>query len=220
MKKILIVFLLLFLSACSKTTEVVEVEQEFRNIELNLYSGELTVEEGEEVSLTRQNGSTVEYTISDDTLYINKISRGDLILTIPEDYTFDTITINSYGGDLTYKPLPVTATLNLNILNGNIVLSKAKSEQTNIYLDEGYIFISGNLGENVKVDCKDGYIKLKPSTTKETYNYSLDLTEDAYLNLGGYKYDNVDVTEQVFNRVQNRMTINMESGNVIVKFKS
>lgn len=225
MKKIILLFLafcfLMSMNQTKKTTEVNAInpiEQDFHHIYIEAKTGELDIYLGEELSFKNQYDEDLEYTIEEDTLYIIKKTKGSVTLTLPQDYTYEQFEINGIGGDINIDTMPVSKELNVSIEAGNVILSNCECESSTIQMENGYAFISGNLGKQINGTCHDGYMKLKVAGFKENYNYQIHLTHHGYLNIGGYKYDNVDVKEQVFNRVRQEMDLHVTGGNMIIKF--
>lgn len=136
-------------------------EQEFVNIEIELTTGTIKIYSGDEFSLTYDGGKTAEYSVADSTLYIPVQSAGELVLTLPSDYAFDTVTISVDQGHL-YAEGPLSAEkLNLDLGEGEATLEGLSvSESCAVNIKRGSAFLSGTLAGTVEAQCNEGQIQI------------------------------------------------------------
>lgn len=143
----------------SKTveTETAETEAEITGLRCSVQSGTLNIVEGEDFNISELNGSDYEaytengiYIVSGSTTHDNHI-----VITIPEDFQFETVELIVTGGALTAE----------NINTQNL--------KTNC--DQGVINYSGSVNVGAEVQQFQGKTVLNMDGKRTDYNYSLDL---------------------------------------------
>ncbi|MCD7918772.1 MAG: DUF4097 family beta strand repeat-containing protein [Clostridiales bacterium] len=193
-------------------------EQEFVNIEIELTTGTIKIYSGDAFSLTYDGGKTAEYSVTDSTLYIPDQNAGELTLTLPGDYAFDTVTISIDQGHL-YAEGPLSAEkLTLDLGEGEATLEELSvSENCAVNVKRGSAFLSGTLAGTVEVQCKEGQIQIQPSGQQTDFNYNLELS-DASVQIEDENYHGT-LEKTVDNSAEDTINLSCTKGEISVEFE-
>ncbi|MCD7948668.1 MAG: DUF4097 domain-containing protein [Erysipelotrichaceae bacterium] len=233
MKKIGIVMiclaLMFCLEACGNNTEnnsteeadTVESEckeysdQEFANIDIELTGGTLFVVLGDALSLTYDDGEEVDYSISDDTLYISQRDFNDMVLTLPGD-SYGAVTITVDKGKLIMEESLNVNQLILKVDNGEVNLEKLDViESCHMNVNQGSIYFYGTL-VTTDASCQEGHIQINTTYKQIDYNYELS-TFNGHILLDDDYYD--ETSNTIDNEAEYTMTLSSTSGDITIEFE-
>ncbi|MCD7808307.1 MAG: DUF4097 domain-containing protein [Erysipelotrichaceae bacterium] len=206
----------------SSTIETIESDckeysnQEFANFDIELTGGTLTIVVGEKLSLVYDDGEAVNYTISDDTLYISQQDFNDMVLTIPSDDSYDVMTIFIKRGKLIMEETLNVNQISLDVDNGEVSLENLfvnKSFDTNV--NQGSIYLYGTL-TNIDAKCNEGHIQINTSYKQDDYNYELTIS-NAHIIIGDDYHEETNYT--IDNEASYMMNLSSTSGDITVEFE-
>ncbi len=233
MKKINIIIICLALMFClgacgnnanndSSTTETIESDckeysdQEFANFDMELTGGTLTIVVGEKLSLVYDDGEAVDYTISDDTLYISQQDFNDMVLTIPSDDSYDVMTISVKRGKLIMEDVLNVNQISLEVDNGEVSLGNLfVNESFDANVNQGSIYLYGTL-TNVDAKCNEGHIQINTSYKQNDYNYEL-ITSNGHIIIGDDYHE--ETSYAIDNVAEYTMNLSSTNGDITVEFQ-
>ncbi len=198
--------------------EVSEISsQQFINIDIDLQQGAIKIISGDEFSFLYEDGSEAEYTIEDYNLTINAHQQKDLVLTLPEDYTYNTITFTIEEGNIIAEGSLSTGDLKLNVENGDVDLAEITvSESTTIEAKQSTILLSGTLETMVDAQCEEAHLNMELTGEQTAYNYTLTIS-DAQIRIGDDNYGEPG-SETIDNNGQYTMTLSCTKGDIDIDF--
>ena len=199
------------------TTDNGQNNQEFINIEMELTTGTIKIYSGDAFSLTYDGGKTAEYSITDSTLYIPVQNAGELILTLPDEYTFDTVIVSVDQGHLYMEGSFYIKNLDLDLGEGEATLEKVfVSESSVINVKRGSAFLYGTLAKTVEAQCKEGKIQIHGAGQQTDYNYNLELS-DADVQIEDKNYHGT-LQKTIDNGAENMINLSCTKGEISIEF--
>ncbi|MCD8075391.1 MAG: hypothetical protein LUF27_10255 [Lachnospiraceae bacterium] len=192
--------------------------QEFTNIEIELTTGTIKIYSGGAFSLTYDGGKAAEYSITDSTLYIPVQNAGELILTLPDEYTFDTVIVSVDQGHLYVEGSFYIKDLNLDLGEGEATLEKVfVSESSVINVKRGSAFLYGTLAKTVEAQCREGKIQIQGDGQQTDYNYNLELS-DADVQIEDENYHGT-LQKTIDNGAEDTINLSCTKGEISVVFE-
>ncbi len=205
-------------STATQETTAAEEEssQEFDNIDIDMSQGSIKIYSGDNFSLLYENGGTAEYTVSDNTLYISNQAKGDIVLTLPDDDTYETVTISIDQGNIYTSPYLDINNLSVDLQEGEVTLDNLSvSEITNVNVKKGTIFLEGTFGGDVNISCSEAHISLISASEESSFNYDLTISS-ADITIGSRSYQS---NQSIDNGASKTMTLSCTQGDIEIEFK-
>ncbi len=226
LRMILICFIFMFsLTACGEKTENDEsstsnVEttennnQEFTNINISLIGGAISISLGDQLSLTYEDGTEIEYSIDNDTLSISQEDVNDMILILPSGSSFDNVTIYIERAQLRMEDCLDVDKLSMDVNNGELSLENlVVSDSCDMSVYQGSIYVYGSV-TNTDANCNQAHIQIDTSYKQNDYNYDLSIS-NASVQLDD---DHYGLDTDIDNQADYTMTFSVKSGDISVVF--
>lgn len=193
--------------------------QDFTNLELEIAEGTLYVRSGDSFSLTLRGKDVTDYEISDSTLYFKNSHAGDVVLVLPKEESYETFRLTVTGGHVyTEDSLEVQA-LELEMRQGEAKLETISvASNSNISVEQGSAFLSGNLGPSINASCREGHLSLEVSSQQTDFNYEISLSEGE-LRLGKENYHGKSDNRTIDNGAESSMQLSCSRGDISVEFE-
>lgn len=205
----------------AKTTENYIPEQSgqaFSNIEVECKTGTITIRSENTFSLTYENGKTAEYSITDNTLYIPIQDTGALILALPDDYLYDTVTLSVEKGHIYSNYSFDIKQFDLELDDGEAKLEQIQvSENSSIRINRGSAFLNGIFAGATDAQCREGHLQIQTSARQSDFNYSMK-TVAGNLQVGEYDYHGA-ADKVIDNGAENTMDLSCTFGDISVVFE-
>lgn len=140
----------------------------------------------------------------------------EIILYVPENYTFDDVNVELGAGKIEIDKLDITNTFYLELGAGTCNFNDVKSDSAKIECGAGEI--KGNINANdIDLSCGAGNVLLTALGTKDSFGYDLDVgigklkVGDISINgIGNEKIENLDT--------DNMIKVDCGAGNVNIDF--
>lgn len=199
--------------------ERAEAEKDFTTLELEVTEGTLYIRTGDSFSLTRHNGKPVDYEIEDGVLSFADSRGGDIVLTLPEDESYDAVRLTVRNGHVYGENPLALQDLELSIDRGEAKLEEVSAAgRCVVQVEQGSAFLSGDLGQSVTAGCREGHLSLEVPFARDSYNYELDLSEGD-IRLGDSRYSGKSHSETLDNGAERTMALNCVRGDLSVEFE-
>lgn len=194
-------------------------EQDVTGLELEVTEGTLYIRAGDSVSLTRHGGEPLDYEIEDGVLSFSDSRGGDIVLTLPENSSYDSLRLTVKNGHVYAEDALTLRSLELTMDRGEAKLEQAAvSESSTIDVDQGSAFLSGDLGQSISASCREGHLSLEVSFERSGCNYEIDLSQ-GNIRLGSDHYSGRSYSKTLDNGAERTMRLSCARGDVSVEFE-
>lgn len=196
-----------------------KAEQEFSNIEIECKTGTIRICSGEAFSFTDQSGKAAEYSVLDDTLYIEDQGADELTLILPDDYSYDTVTLSVDKGHV-YSDYSFNVNqFNLDLDDGEVSLEQIQvSESCLTQVKRGSAFLNGTFAGTIDAACREGHLQIQTPGKQTDFNYSLKMTA-GNLQVGEDGYHGA-ADKMIDNGAVNTMNLSCTFGDIAVIFEA
>lgn len=192
-------------------------QQAFTNIDLTITKGSLYVRTGSEFSIVKKDGKSAKYDIIDNTLYFSDERSNDIVLTLPEKSTYESLHITAKSGNISAELPLILNSVTLEVEEGEVSIADATiSNESSITIHSGSVYLSGSLGDAVSADCEKGHLSLDSSDSVTDYNYVLKAS-NASIRLDDKKYEK-NTEQQIDNGAARTMSLTCSFGDISVEF--
>ncbi|MCD7839279.1 MAG: hypothetical protein LUG46_01480 [Erysipelotrichaceae bacterium] len=217
--------LMLTLGACGNKTEnnesstndvktIKNNNQDFSNINISLIGGAISVSLGDELSLTYEDGTKIEYSVDDDTLSISQEDVNDMILILPSDNSYDDVTFYIERAQLHMEDSLDVDKLSLDVNNGELNLENLLvRDSCDMSVYHGSIYVYGSV-KNIDAQCNKAHIQIDTSYKQNDYNYDLSMSNGGVAI--GDDYYGLD--SDIDNQADYMMTFSVTTGDISVEF--
>ena len=193
-------------------------EQAFTSLDLEIKTGTLYIRAGDDFSLTRHDGGDVDYEIRDGTLIFQNDHTGDTVLTLPEKETYETLRLTVGEGHVYGESALAAQSLEVDMHRGEAALEALTvSDSSTVQVEQGAVFLSGDLGTSVTAECREGHLQLEVPFGKSEYNYELSVSQGD-LSLGGEGYHGRSASKSIDNGSDRSMELICSRGELSVGF--
>lgn len=195
-----------------------ETVQAFTDIELELSKCTLYIRSGDAFDISGGTGSSPDYEIKNDTLYLDNNGAKELVLELPENEIYGNLRISLNDGHLYGETALNAETLELSVKHGDAALNKITvSGSSVIDSEEGSVYLCGDLGSTLTANCNQGHFELAVPYEQEDGNYELDLYEGD-IRLGNKNYHGKSQHETINNGGSHTVILNADRGDISMSF--
>lgn len=169
--------------------ETTTQEQAFSKISVKVQAGSLHITAGDAFSFVYADGSNVQYTIEDATLYCDaSFTHHDGLLTLPAEVIYDDLSVSVDSGHVYVEGSLQTSQFALDLSGGEVsVLDIQVSDSSQLQVNKGSLYITGNLGGQVAAECTNGNVNLDLNDETTDYDYTISVSMGK-INLAGQQY--------------------------------
>lgn len=154
----------------SNYNEVIDYDTEFKYLDINLNSSNLIIESGDKFKINTSDENIKIYTdnnklkiVDKNKKYINRKVK-DFIITIPKDYSFESVKINTGAGKLNINSTN-TYLLEMNIGACEAILNNINSKKSLIEVGTGSVKISESNLNDLSLELGVGKISINGKIT-------------------------------------------------------
>lgn len=195
-----------------------QTEQDFVNLNLELSKGTLYIQSGSSFAITSRHGGTLDYKISDSTLYFQNNSSREFVLTLPENESYECFQLNVKNGHVYVESTLALQTLNLEVNQGDAKFDRVSvSDESSISIDDGSAALYGDFGDTLTATCRNGQLNLKVPYEKTDYNYEINVSE-GNIRLDHEQYHGLSNMQTIDNGNQRLMKLTVSRGDVSMEF--
>lgn len=181
--------------------------------------GSLNIVIGDTFSAALHNGDSAEYEITDGILYLENSRSRDVVLTLPEGESYETMELEVKDGHVRGEGTLKIRNLNLSAERSEVDLPQLYVEETaSVKAEQGTVLLNGYLGADVDADCRQGHVNLVSGVDKDSYNYVLEV-EEGKIHLDDKEYHGKSFSDQVDNGAERTMTLKCSRGDIAVEFR-
>lgn len=183
----------------SSESENTDTESEVTGLQCSVQLGALEIVEGDEFSISELNNSDYEAYIENNTYIVvgSKTHDNHIVVTVPKDYQFQSVTLTVTGGALSAQGIETQALY------------------TNC--DKGSINFSGSINGNAQIQHQQGKTILNINANQSDFNYELDY-DLGHIGIGAKQYAGASGKETINNGASKTMNIQCKMGSVSVVF--
>lgn len=191
----------------------------FNSLELNIGQGTMYIRTGDTFSYTQEDGKEASFEIIDNTLHINQNQDHKTILTL-SDKLYASLSIKAHESHIYTESGLTVQSFVLNATHGEVKLSSLSiADKSDITINQGSAFLSGELGTVVVASCKEGHLNLELYSSKNEYNFKISLL-NSNIYLGTEDYHGRSVSKNIDNGADRSMTLNCSQGDISVEFSA
>lgn len=194
-------------------------DQEFSRLAAAISEGTLSIRSGASFSVTDRSGETVDYEISDGTLYLDLDHAEDIVLVLPEDESWETVSLTVNGGHIYAEDLLTVDSLKLDIHQGEADLERIQvRDGSSVEVENGSAAICGDPGLALTAACRQGRLSLAVPFAEVDCSYELEIS-GGNIHLGSRGYHGAFASRTIDNEGDRSMELTCSHGDISVEFE-
>lgn len=161
----------------------------FQNVSIKVQAGSLHIKTGEEFSFLYADGSGVQYTIQDGTLFCEAaFTHKEGLLVLPKGAAYGSVSISVGAGHVYIEDTLQASQLALDLTGGEIsALGLQISDRSQLQVNKGAAYLTGRLGSEVTAECVNGNLNLSLDDAASYYDYDISVKK-GQISLAGQHY--------------------------------
>lgn len=151
--------------------------QKFTSLNLEISKGTIFIRSGNSFSLTRSDGSMVDYDINNNTLYFQNSRVNEIVLTLPENETYNSLIIAVSDGHVYGESSLTVQSFNLQVEQGEAAFKQIiVSSNSIIDVRDASAYLYGDFGHMAITSCQNGHLNMQVPFEKTDCNYNINIS--------------------------------------------
>lgn len=202
----------------ARETEQTAPVQEFGSIEIEVTTGTLYITVGDTLSFVRRDGTVLDYSIANGTLYAANDSSHTATLTLPRDGSYDEIRLVINEGHVFAEQAINTASLSVIMNKGEASLEQALVSGSSLFdINKGSLYIHGDIGSTVTAACDEGHLSMEVPYSQNDYNFELEVSE-GNLQIGTQSFHGRNTSKSIDNGAERNAELSGRRGDISMQF--
>lgn len=200
-------------------------ENGITSVNISVDGGEVNIQQGydDSIVLVTESGFNTKYTVENGVLIVKEENDGFsnvgvIDVYLPDNVTFERITVSVVGGELRAEELNAGA-VELNVGAGEITIENSNiSKEAKLNVGVGEMKFGGNVSGNLELRCGMGELEFDArGTSYDDYNYNLRCAA-GNIDLGDSSFSGLGMNKHIANGSDKTIDIDCGMGNVSIVF--
>lgn len=199
-------------------TEDAVYAQEFSNIEIEVTTGTLHILAGDTLSFVRKDGTALDYSISNGTLYVANDSSHTATLTLPGGGSYNEISLVINEGHIFAEQALSTAALHVTMNKGEASIGQISVSDSSMFnIEKGSLYIHGDIGSTVTASCDEGHLNMEVLYSQNDYNFNLEVSE-GNMQIGAQGFHGRTTRKSIDNGAERNAELSCWRGDISMQF--
>lgn len=173
---------------------------------------------GDTLSFVRKDGTALDYSISNGTLYAANASSHTATLTLPGGGSYDEIRRVINEGHVYAEQAIDTATLSVTMNKGEASLEQVSVSGSSVFdVDKGALYVHGDVGSTVTASCDEGHLSMEVPYSQNDCNIKVEMTE-GNVQVGSQSFHGRAASRNIDNGADRNAELSCRRGDISMQF--